>query len=176
MNSIVKKHASSFNYIAVLVVVVAAISAAAVVPVHGSDSESVSATVTIQHISLSVSDGIVEYGTLAEDDTLNTTAGGTNDTQTATAEGNVDTDLNILGADTANWTLASTAGSDEYTHSFSTDTGSTWTNLTLNAQTLATGVSPSGAQDFDLEIGTPTTSSTTDEQNADVVVQAVASN
>lgn len=142
--------------------------------VYSADEASVTATVTVQNISVSVADGAVSYGTLA----VNTSAG-TNgsDTQTATNDGNVTADLNIRGQNTAAWTLSGTAGANTYIHRFCTTScaspPTSYTPLTTSYQTLASAVTASGTQTFDLYITTPTSSSSYTAQNVDVTVQAV---
>ncbi len=143
--------------------------------VFAATTGTVAATVTVQNVSVTVSDGTVAYGTLA----LNTSAG-TNptDTQTATNNGNITEDLNIKGSNSANWTLGGTANTDQYVHKFCTATcGSAPTNytaLTTSYQTLATGKAASGTQTFELYITTPTSSTNYTQQSVDVTVQAVA--
>lgn len=138
-------------------------------------SATVTATVTVQNISVTVADGTVAYGTLGSN-----TSAGTNgsDTQTATNNGNVAEDFNIKGQNSANWTLAGTTASDQYVHRFCTATcGSAPTNytaLTTNYQALAVGVATSGNQTFDLYITTPDPSTVFTQQSVDVTVQAVA--
>ena len=142
-----------------------------------ADTATVTATVTVQNISVSVSDGEVSYGTLAVNTSQDTTSGNLDDSQTATNDGNVTENFNIKGQDSAAWTLASSAGADQYVHEFCTsncDTSPTWTALTTDYQTLATGIEASGTQVFDLKITTPTSTSSYDEQSVDVTVQAVA--
>lgn len=145
--------------------------------VSAASTDSVSATVTVQNISVSVSDGSVAYGTLSTSSTEDTTTNGINDSQTATNDGNITVDLDISGADTASWTLAATAGTDQYIHSFCTatcDTTPSWTALTTSYQSLATSVAASGTQEFDLQISTPTTSTSFTQQTATVTVLASA--
>lgn len=145
-----------------------------VLPVFAADTDSVTATVTVQNISVSVADGSVAYGTLP----LNSSAG-TNgsDTQTATNDGNVTIDLNIRGYDTAAWTLSGTNGANQYVHRFCTTScaspPTSYTALTTSYQTLATNKTAASDQTFDLHITTPTSTSTYDQQSADVLVQAV---
>lgn len=147
--------------------------ASIIVPVYAADTAAVTATVTVQNISVAVSDGSVAYGTLS----LNTSAGtnGT-DTQTATNDGNVTADLNIRGQNTAGWTLAGTAGANQYVHRFCTATCGTpptnYTALTTSYQTLAASVATSGTQTFDLHITTPTSTASYTQQSVDVTVQA----
>jgi len=139
-----------------------------------ADTATVTATVTVQNISVSVTDGTVTYGTLAQNSTKNTCD--LTDTQTATNNGNVTENFNIKGQNSTNWTLGATAGSDIYTHKFSTATCPTFTGtaLTISYQSLATSIAPSGTKSFDLEINTPNPSTVFTVQSVDVTVQAVA--
>ena len=141
------------------------------VGVEGAGEAGVGATVTVQNISVSVTDGTVEYGTLAVDTSKSTLASELNDLQTATNNGNVTETLNIRGTDSSAWTLAGTADANQYVHEFSKDSGSNWTALTISNQELATGVAESGTQDFDLQITTPTSSTDYTEQAVNVTVQ-----
>jgi hypothetical protein len=142
--------------------------------VLAADTASVTATVTVQNISVTVSDGTVAYGTLGQNATKNTCT--LVDTQTATNNGNVTENFNIKGQASTNWTLGATAGSNIYTHKFSTATCPTFTGtaLTTAYQTLATGKAVNGTQTFDLEINTPNPSTVYTQQSVDVTVQAVA--
>ncbi|MDQ3094215.1 MAG: hypothetical protein M3Q70_03515 [bacterium] len=145
----------------------------------------VSATVTPQNISVSVSDGTVAYGVLTLNSAQNTTASGVNDTQVATNDGNVTEDFNISSTDATSgttWTLAGTAGANQYTHAFC-NTGSgapdvcdatpTWNNLANAYNTLKTAVAPAGTNRFDLRINTPTTSTDFVQKTVTVTIQAV---
>lgn len=149
------------------------------IPVAGvsaTDQAVVSATVTMENISVTVSDGSIVYGTLSTNTTTDTTSGNLNDSQTASNSGNVIVDLNIRGQNSTDWNLAGAAGSDEYRQRFCTtdcDSSPTWTNLTTNATTLVSDLAAAGTQLFDLEITTPTSSSSFDQQNVDVAVIAV---
>jgi hypothetical protein len=146
--------------------------------VYAATSATVNATVTVQNVSVSVADGTVTYGTLAVNTAKDTTNTGTDDSQTATNDGNVAADLNIRGQNTAAWTLAGSASSNQYMHQFcktNCDSSPTWTALTTSNQTLTSAVSASGTQVFDLKITTPTSSSSYTQQSVDVIVQASAS-
>lgn len=157
------------SFLALLVFVLSSVAKAA-------DTGTVAATVTVQNISVSVTDGVVTFGTLA-----NNASAGTNgtDTQTATNNGNITENLNIKGQNSTNWTLGATAASDQYILKFCTATCTTpptnYTALTTNYQTLATGVvATTGNQTFDLYITTPNPSTVYTQQSVDVTVQAVA--
>jgi hypothetical protein len=145
----------------------------------------VSATVTPQNISVTVSDGSVAYGTLTPNDTEDTTSAGVNDTQLATNDGNVTEDFNIRSTDATGgttWTLAGSAGADQFAHSYcnagsgspdNCDATPTWNALSTSYNTLATAIAPAGTNRFDLQINTPTSSSDFVEKTITVTVQAV---
>ena len=161
------------------------VSALAIVLVVGqyalaATTATVGATVTVQNVSVSVSDGTIAYGTLG----LNATASTRSpvDLQTATNNGNVTEQFNIKGMDatgsTQAWTLAATAGSAQYIHGFCVATCTTvptnYTALTTSYATLAASVAESGTQTFDLYINTPTATTDYTVHTVDVTVQAVA--
>ncbi|MCL4353929.1 hypothetical protein M1349_00465 [Patescibacteria group bacterium] len=137
----------------------------------------VAATVTAQSVSISLDVTSVTYGTLATSGTKDTTASGTNTSITATNSGNVSEILTIKGADTTNWTLAGSAGTNNYVHQFCTttcDTTPSWTALTTSDQTLAASVASSGTQVFDLKITAPSSTTFFTQQTANVTVTAAA--
>ena len=145
--------------------------------IYAAGSTNVSATVTVQNVSVSVSDASVSYGIISAGASEDTTSTGVNDTQTATNDGNVTEDLNIRGADSANWTLSETSGSDQYMHEFCTsncDSSPAWTSLTTTNQTLANGVAVIGTQDFDLRVTAPNPSSVDTQETLTVTIQASA--
>jgi len=142
-----------------------------------ASTATVAATVTVQNISLSVADGSIAYGTLASNSTKSTCTSELNDLQTITNDGNVAETFNIKGQNSTNWTLAATAGSDQYVESFITSTCATWstgTALTTSYATAATNVAPSGTANLNLQINTPNPSTVFTQQNVDVLLQAVA--
>lgn len=142
---------------------------------RAASTASVTATVTVQNISVTVTDGTVAFGTLASNSSTGTNPA---DTQTATNNGNITENLNIKGQNSGSWTLGATAGSDQYVLKFCTATCGTpptnYTALTTSYQTLATSVATSGTQTFDLYITTPNPSTVYTQQSVDVTVQAVA--
>jgi len=148
--------------------------------VFAADTAQISATVTVQNISVSVSDGSIDYGTLAPGGSQDTTTNGNGDSQTATNDGNVNEDFKIKGANVTtgcSWTLSTSAGDEQYSHEFCTtdcDSSPTWTALTTDYTDLATGVTPSGTQDFDLKITVPTSTNCDQQATVDVTVQATA--
>jgi hypothetical protein len=145
-------------------------------PVQAASTASVAATVTVQNISVAVTDGTISYGTLALSASTGTNG---SDTQTATNDGNVTEDFNIKGQNTAAWTLTGSVGSNQYVHRFCTATCASaptnYTALTTNYQTLAASKATSATQTFDLYLSTPTSTSSYTQQSVDVIVQATAS-
>ncbi|KKS07557.1 hypothetical protein A3K01_00290 [candidate division WWE3 bacterium RIFOXYD1_FULL_43_17] len=141
-----------------------------------AETSTVTATVTAQNVSVTVSDNSVTYGTMSLGSSKSTIT--LSDTQTATNAGNVTSQLNIKGQNSTGWTLAGTAGSDQYVHKFCVSSCSTpptnYTALTVNYQTLSASIAASGTQNFDLELTVPNSSSTYTQQSVDVIVQAVA--
>lgn len=140
-----------------------------------SSTATVSATVTVQNISVTVSSGTVTWGALASN-----TASSTHPayTQVVTNAGNVAEDFTVKGQNSTNWTLAGTAGSDQYVEKFcstsctSAPTG--FTALTTSNQSLATNVAASGTADLDLYINTPNPSTVFTSQSVDVTITAAA--
>lgn len=133
-----------------------------------ADTASVAATVTVQNISLSITDGSISYGTMSVGSSKSTAD--LSDTQSVTNDGNIAEDINIKGSNSANWTLASAAGADQYAHKF----GVGLTALTTNYQSLAGNLDVGNSQTFNLVLYTPTSSAVYTSQSVDVTVQAVA--
>ena len=146
--------------------------------IQAADTATVTATVTVQNVSLSVSDGSITYGTLAQNSSKSTCD--LSDTQTVTNNGNVAETFNIKGQNSANWTLGTTPGTNVYVHKFSTSTcGSiNWntapTLATSTYATMATNVATSSNVTLNLQITTPNPSSVYSQQSVDVIVEAVA--
>jgi hypothetical protein len=131
--------------------------------ISAADTDTVTATVTVQNISLTVSDGTVTYGTLAVSSSANTAAAGLDDTQTITNNGNITEDFNIKGQNSGDWTIHDTTiGADTYVHEWCTsdcDGTPTWNGFDADYEALASAISSSGTQDFDLRLNTPSSSS-----------------
>lgn len=144
--------------------------------------ESVTATVMVQQVSLSITDGTVAYGTLATSGTKGTHSGDLDDSQSAQNTGNVNVDFDIKGTNVSGgctWTLAATQDSEEYFHQFCTGTCTSppdsYTALTTNFATLDTGVAPTSSTTFDLYLGVPSSTTCSEQVNVNVTVQASAS-
>jgi len=114
---------------------------------------------------------------LGSNTTKSTCTSELNDAQTVTNDGNVAENFNIEGQNSANWTLAATAGSDQYVQKFATSTCSTFsggTALTTSYATAATNVAASATSTLNLQINTPNPSTIFTQQSVDVLLQAVA--
>jgi len=155
-----------------------ALLAVVALPALAATEGSVSATVTSQLISLTVEDGGVAYSVLDADTLQNTIILG--DTQTASNSGNVTENFAIRSTDAVSagtdWNLEVTTGTDQYTHEFSIDNGSSYTFFPANNSntTLVNGVGVGGNQNFDLRIKTPVVSTDVLEHTITVTVQASA--
>jgi hypothetical protein len=141
-------------------------------------SATVSATVTVQNVSLSVTSGTISYGIIPSNTSKSTIATDLNDTQTVTNNGNVAEDVTIKGQNSTNWTLASSNGTDQYVQRYCTSTCATpptgYTALTTSYQDLKTNLASLGTQNFDLQITTPNPSTVFTQQNVDVSILAAA--
>ena len=153
-----------------------------VVGVKAADNDSVTATVTAQNISISLSQSSFAYGTIANNTASSTLSlfGGSG--IVATNDGNVNEDFDINGANTTDWTLAGTTGSDQYIHQFCNDTDNdcaspptNYTALTTSPAALDTGIASSGTCAFQLRLTTPNPSTVYTQQSASVTITASAS-
>jgi hypothetical protein len=133
-------------------------------------------TTVVATVSVSVSDGAISYGTIPANSTKSTCTSELNDAQTVTNDGNVTENFLIKGQNSANWTLAATAGSNQYVHKFLNGACSTFsggTALTTSDQNFATGISPSGTATLNLQMNTPNPSTVYTQQSVDVTITAV---
>ncbi len=143
----------------------------------------ISATVTAQNVSITLtSDGSVAYGTQSLSNTPDTTTGtyGVDDTQTVQNNGNVAEDFTIQGANSTNWSLAATAGANQYGYKFCTttcDTTPSWTSMNnATGVSLSTSVGAGSSKDVDFQLLMPTSdSSGYAEQSFNVTITAAAS-
>jgi len=127
-------------------------------------------------VSVSVSDGTIAYGMLPLNTSKSTCTSELNDAQTVTNNGNVTENFLIRGQNSANWTLATTPGTEQYVHKFLNGTCSTFsggTALTTSDQTFATGIPPNGTATLNLQITTPTATNYFSQQSVDVTITAV---
>jgi hypothetical protein len=126
-------------------------------------------------VSITISDGVVSYGTVAVNTSRNTCTGGLNDAQTVTNNGNVAEDFTIKGSNSANWTLGASAGSNQYMHEFKNGSCSTFTGgtaLTTTDQTFATNIAASGTATLNLQLTSPSSTTSYVQQSVNVTVTA----
>jgi len=141
---------------------------------------SITARVKVQQVSLSITDGEIDYGTLDLSGTKDTTASGVNDTQTVQNTGNVNEDFDVKGTNVSGsctWILASSQGPDQYYHKICTsncDSSPTWTALTTTYTEYANNISPLDTADFDFKVGVPSSTSCSSQVNVNIWVQASA--
>ena len=150
------------------------------------DSSKITISASTPSISITISDGTVEYGIVPKNTaktTLSSDMPPSGDMQTVNYDTNVTVNINIKGNNASGggctWTLASSNGSDQYVHQFCNATDSScsspptnYTSLTTNYQTLKSGVSGQGSVNFHLRLITPTESSCYGQQSVNVDVQA----
>lgn len=152
--------------------------------VKAAETGTVTATVTVQNISVTVTtDGAVAFGTINVGTTKPTTSVGINDTEAVQNNGNITEDFNIKAVNStssgAGWTFGSAAASETYTMKFcitNCDASPTWSAIGISPSytTLKTGVAASASQDFDLLLYTPTSTTDYNEQSMVVTIQAIA--
>ncbi|MFA6428870.1 MAG: hypothetical protein WCV84_00010 [Patescibacteria group bacterium] len=144
--------------------------------VQAADTQAITATVGASSVSVTVTtDGAVAYGNIPLSGSTTTIA--LSETQTIQNNGSDDEAFNIIGTDSLNWTLEAAVGADQYTHEFSTTTGSLWTFMAQDAYTsMDHRVASSGTSALDMRISVPSTSSSYDPQTVSVTIQAVVVN
>lgn len=138
----------------------------------------VTATVTAQSISVGVDDSDIEFGVVTTSSTEDTTTSGIDTSITATNDGNIVEDFNIMSGDSTNWTLAASASSETFTMKSCVsdcDGTPTWNAVGIDPSyvQLANDVATSGTQVFDLQVGTPTSTTSYTQQTITVTIQAV---
>lgn len=141
------------------------------VAVLAAAEQSVTATVTPQVLSVTVSPTSIDYGI------LDVSTATTSSEITATNNGNVTEKFNIRGSNSTNWTLSTASiGTDVFMHEFSTDVGyTTWAPLaTTTYATLAPSIATSNSDLFKLKFKMPSVTTATSTQTTTVTVQATA--
>jgi hypothetical protein len=123
------------------------------------------------------SSGTISYGYVALNTSTSTVGNGY--TQTVQNDGNTSEKLNVKSSNATggtSWTLSGSTGSNQFTHEFSTTTGSVWTNMT-DADTYVTAtpsVAQSGNVNFDFRLTTPSSSTDYQQKSITITIQAVA--
>ncbi len=150
--------------------------------VMAADHEgNVSATVQVTNVSLTITNGSFDYGTLSISDTEDTTVNGLNiSTPVITNKGNVAQNFKVKGQNSssagAGWGLESSPAAEKYAHSTciaDCDTDPIWTALTTENAVLASNIAKDATVEMDLQIETPTSTTDFNQQTVIVDVQAV---
>ena len=149
----------------------AALGSSPALATHTGES-TVNATVTPAVLSVTVTPSTVDYDVVELDTADNIP---TPTFFTATNNGSITEDIEIRGADTADWALVSgVPGTDEYRHEASKDGFTTPNILTTSSQPLDTAIAVDGTVTVSLRLDAPTDTTTTAQQTAPVTVVAVA--
>ena len=151
---------------------VAALGGSPALATHTTES-TVSATVTPAVLSVSATPTSVDYDVVELSSVGNLP---TPTSFTATNNGSITENINIRGADTANWTLENAVGANQYVHKASNDNFAiqTITLVTPGSTLLKASVAVNGTVTVSLKLDAPTSSTTAAQQNAAVTVIAVA--
>lgn len=167
----------SRKYVAVVVAVALLTSVFSWHVVRAATTATVTATVTVQNISVTITAGGTQsYGTLGQNSTATSTEIVINN------NGNVTEDILIRGQNSASWTLAAAAASDDYIHRFCTaaiadcqSPPTNYTALTTSNQTHSTALAATNSTSTALQINTPDPSTVFTQQSVDVTITATAS-
>jgi len=162
-------------FLSFLVLALLSVSAISFGRVRAENTDQVTATVTARNISVSVDNETIAFGTIGVGSSADTTAGGVNDSTTATNNGNVTEDINITATDTADWTLEAVAGGDQYTMKYcisDCDATPSWISMSTDYVSLKDDLAQSGTQEFDLQVGTPASTADFTQQSISITVQA----
>jgi len=137
--------------------------------------------IPISIISITVSDGVIQYGILPLDSSSNTIT--LNDAQRVTNTSNQNIRVNIRGTNATGggctWTLSNNTGNDQYSYQYCNVTDNScsspptnYTFLTTNYQLLKGNLSTASFIDFHLKLNMPVNSTCFGEQTAQVTIQA----
>ena len=153
--------------------------------VRAATTGTVAATVTavIYSVTLDNASGVA-FGSVAQSSTKDTTTAGVNDSTNAVNNGSVAEKLNIQAGDSTGgtgWVLNNAAGSEKYTMKSCTtncDASPTWTSVGIGSSSvyaqLMASVGVGSSTPFDLQVGTPTSTTVTTEQAINITIQAAA--
>lgn len=159
-----------------MLVAVAAIAVVWGQGVRAADTDTVAATVRATHLAVSVSDGIIAFGSMP----LNTasTTVGSGETQTVSNDGS-DAVLNVKSSNATGgvtWTLGTSPGSNIFQMEVSTTSGSTYTTFQATDTYLTASSSFASLTDGDVDfrITTPTVSSDFVEKSVTLTLQVTS--
>jgi len=162
-----------------LLSILAILTLSAFIFVNAADDEdSITATVTFQHIALTATDGSISYGILAPSQSKTTVT--IPDSQTIENTGNVAEDFDIkglsptTGGTCTNWTIGEAAGAGVYSHEWSINGGTNWYPFVDTYEEFASNISASGTSTLDLRVTVPSSTDCYVAQNVDVTVMASA--
>lgn len=143
-----------------------------ILPANAGQTATITVTVTpTGTYSISVSPTSWDNGQLAYGSSNSTSSG----YFTVTNDGNITCKVQIKASDTSAWTLASSAGYNQFVMKASTDGGTTWSlTLTTSYQDLFSSINPSNSDTFDLKLIMPTSGNTETQQTITVTLQAVS--
>lgn len=131
-------------------------------------------------VSISVTtNGTVAFGNVNLSAEQDTTSSGVDDTEVVQNNGNLTENFNIKTSNATggtSWSVGSTAGSDVFVMSFSTNDGGDWEilNTVDTYETLSTGIAVDGSVNLDLKIGLPSATTDYQQKTITLTVQAVA--
>lgn len=169
-----------FTFFAIVALCLSVIFPSLVRMVKAADSDTVAATVTAVIYALTVDNVSIAFGSVAQNSTKNTVEVGS-ETSIVQNTGSVAEKINIRAGNSTGgtgWTLAGTAGSEIYTMKSSLGVGSTgpWTSVGIDPAnaTLKASLGVGLTQPFELQVGTPTTTTVTEQQSITITLQAVA--
>lgn len=126
----------------------------------------VTVTITATALDVSVTPGNWAIGSISEGGTPDTVVG---DPFVAKNNRNASENLTINVAGSTNWTVGSDAGADQFAMKFSTDNGTSWTEITTAGVTLVSNLGAQQQQSFDLQLLAPTSTTVGGTQQTIVV-------
>jgi hypothetical protein len=169
-----EKQKNMKSKIASIICIVFIVCLTAMMSAHGALTGTVTATVTVENVSVTVADGGVAFGTIA----VNTAANSCSDSQTVTNAGNVNEDFTIEVANSANWTVGAATDSNVFIASFKAAacpyTGSTQLTAADAPLSLATNKAAEATVTLNVGITTPTASTNYTAQSIVFTVTASA--
>ena len=138
-------------------------------------------SIPISIVSITVSDGVIQYGILPLNSSRSTID--LNDVQRVTNTSNQNINVNIMATNATGggctWTLSNNIGNNEYSYQFCNATDNSCSSpptnysfLTTSYQLLKGNLSTASHIDFHLRLNMPVYSTCFGEQNVDVTIQA----
>jgi len=158
----------------IIPILIAILALGWIIPANAGQTATITVTVTpTGTYSISVSPTSWDNGQLAYGSSNSTSGGYFN----VTNNGDITCKVQIKASDTTDWTLASSAGYNQFVMKASTDGGSNWDlTLTTSYQDLFSSIPPTGTNwdTFDLQLIMPTSGDAETQQTITVTLQAVS--